>query len=146
MPRRKSAGTRKSAGRKADFVGNKLRLLTNFAALWRQAIDCGAQTEFYNKITTLAVNRWGYHQNYSVATDDADEEDDIPSEFSLVEADDDDESDNLSAEEAERRQDIYKKLRTVSDVLSCRLTSVLMHSSETFTMVSSELQARTNDK
>jgi hypothetical protein len=147
MPRRKSAGTKKTAGRKADFVGNKLRLLTNFAALWRQAIDCGTQTEFYNKITTLAVSRWGYHQDYSVVTDDADEEDDIPSEFSLVEADDDDdESDNLSAEEAERRQDIYKKLRTVSDILNCHLTSVLMDSSETFPMLLSELQARTNNK
>jgi hypothetical protein len=149
MPRRKSTGTKKTAGQKADFVSNKLHLLTNFAALWRQAIDCGTQTEFYNKITTLAVSRWGYHQDYSVVTDDADKEDDIPSKFSLVEADNNNnnnESNNLSAEEAERRQDIYKKLRTVSDILNCHLTSALMDSSETFPMVSSELQARTNNK
>jgi hypothetical protein len=140
MPRRKANGTKKTAGRKNDFVGNKLLLLTNFSSHWRQATDCGKQSDFYDKITTLAVNRWGYHNDYATVTDDADNEDDedIPSEFSLLEAEEDD-SDLLSAEEADNRQKIYKKLRTVSDVAMLCSRSILINLLETRTMVPSEI-------
>jgi len=114
MPRRKAPGTKKPAGRKNDFVGKKLLLLTNFAGLWRQAIDCGEQSDFYDKITTLAVNRWGYHENYGSLTDDPDDEsdNDIPSAFPAEEEEEGE--DDLTAAEAKRRQIIYKKLRMVN--------------------------------
>jgi hypothetical protein len=118
MPRRKAPGTKKPAGRKNDFVEEKLLLLTNFAGLWRQAIYCGEQSDFYNKITMLAVNRWGDHKNYGSLTDDPDDEsdNDIPSVFSAEEEEEDEDEgeDDLTAAEAKRRQIIYKKLRTVN--------------------------------
>jgi hypothetical protein len=115
MPRPKRAGEKQPAGRKNDFVGKKLRLLTNFAGHFRQAVDNKNQTDFYDKITTLAVNRWGYLDNYRPLTDDASEsnDEDLPCEFSPLEGEDEENSDILTAEEAERRQEIYKKLRTV---------------------------------
>jgi hypothetical protein len=122
MTRKKSAGTKKRAGRKNDFVGKKLRLLSNFATHWRQAVDCDKQSEFYDKITRLGINRWGYHEDYSLLVDEDtndDNDDDIPSEFSVLDAEDEEVDDDLTAEEADRHQKIYQKLRTVSNFIIC---------------------------
>jgi hypothetical protein len=119
MPR-KSKGVKKPAGRKNDFTGKKLQLLTNFAGHFREAIDNKTPSEFYDRITTLAVKQWGYHEDYSVLTmeDEIDDNDnEIPSQFASVDGDEDEDEDMLTAEEAERRQKIYKKLRTVSSVI-----------------------------
>ncbi|KIM86480.1 hypothetical protein PILCRDRAFT_4959 [Piloderma croceum F 1598] len=111
---KKPPGTKKPTGQKNDFIGKKLQLLENFASHWRQAMVCDKQTDFYNKITMLAVKTWSYHEDYCFLTNEADkdeEEVNLPNEFSLLEEDNEDE-DELSLEEAERRQLIYKKLRT----------------------------------
>jgi hypothetical protein len=102
MPRKKSKGAKKPAGRKNDFVGSKLRLLENFADHWRQAQDCKKPSEFYSKITTLAVRQWGYHTDYSALPDeeDAEEDEDLPCEFSLLDNKDDSEE-ILTDEEVE---------------------------------------------
>ena len=122
MPRRKAPETKKAADWKNEFVGKKMLLLTNFASLWRQAIDCGEQSDFYNKITTLVVNRWGYHENYGSLTDDPDDEsdNDIPSVFPAEDKEEGEE--DLTAAEAKRRQIIYKKLRTVKKICLLSLT------------------------
>ncbi|KIM81353.1 hypothetical protein PILCRDRAFT_8719 [Piloderma croceum F 1598] len=116
MPR-KSKGVKKPVGRKNDFTGKKLQLLTNFAGHFREAIDNKTPLDFYDRITTLAVKQWGYHEDYSVLTEEDEiegdnDDDDIPSQFASVNDDEDDEDDVLTVEEAERCQKIYKKLRT----------------------------------
>lgn len=121
MPR-KSKGVKKPAGRKNDFTGKKLQLLTNFAGHFREAIDNKTPSDFYDRITTLAVKQWGYHEDYSVLTEEDEiegdnDDDDIPSQFASVNDDEDDEDDVLTVEEAERRQKIYKKLRTIRIVI-----------------------------
>jgi hypothetical protein len=121
MPR-KSKGVKKPAGRKNDFTGKKLQLLTNFAGHFREAIDNKTPLDFYDRITTLAVKRWGYHENYSVLTEEDEIEGDnddneIPSQFASVNDDEDDEGDVLTVEEAERHQKIYKRLRTVCSII-----------------------------
>ena len=51
--------------------------------------------------------------------DERDGDNDVPSRFSSVECDGNDNDDNeLTAEEAERHQKIYKKLRIVSSIIS----------------------------
>ncbi|KIM78650.1 hypothetical protein PILCRDRAFT_11106 [Piloderma croceum F 1598] len=114
----KSKGVKKPAGQKNDFTGKKLQLLTNFAGHFREAIDNKTPLEFYDKITMLAIKQWGYHKDYNVLTiedeieGDGDNNNKIPSQFASVDGDKDEDEDMLTAKEAERRQKIYKKLRT----------------------------------
>jgi len=141
MPRKKAPGTQKRAGHKNDFTGKKLQLLENFASHWRQAMECDEQTDFYNKITMLAVKTWGYHEDYRLLTDEADEDEEEvnpPTKFSLLEEDNED-KDKLSLEEAERRQLIYKKLRTVSNIADACIHHGLTVLLEIWTMVPTQI-------
>jgi hypothetical protein len=115
MTRRKTVGKKKSAGRKPDFTGRRLLFLQAFAPQWQQSVDADKQSDFYNKITSKAIKIWGYHDNYNqdLIDDDQDDDDDEPIDTTL-EHNDDDDDDDLDAEEVDRRQKIYSKLRTVS--------------------------------
>jgi hypothetical protein len=114
MTRRKTAGKKKSAGRKPDFTGRRLLFLQAFAPQWQQSVDADKQSDFYNKITNKAIKTWGYHNNYNQDLIDDNQDNDEPIDVTLEHKDDDDDDDDLDAEEVDRRQKIYSKLRTVS--------------------------------
>jgi len=123
MPRKKSSG-KKARGRKSDFTGKRLRLLQAFAPQWQQSIDANTQSDFYNKVTRIAIKYWGYQDNYSQELVDDTIDEDEPVEYSLEaeeDGDDDGDGDELSEEEVDRRAKIYTKLRAVSgeNILTC---------------------------
>jgi hypothetical protein len=112
MTRRKPQGKKQKTGRKPDFIGKRLQLLQAFAPQWQQAVDADTKGDFYNKITRTAIKYWGYQDDYS-KQQVVDDDDDEPMEFNM-DCNEEDEDEDLTAEECERRQKIFGKLRTVS--------------------------------
>lgn len=138
--RRKTVGKKKSAGRKPDFTGRQLLFLQAFPPQWQQSINADKQSDFYNKITSKAIKIWGYHDNYNqdLIDDDQDNDDNEPINTTLEHDDDDD----LDAEEVDRRQKIYSKLRTVSQIRRLTCLTFADNYAETGPVVSLQLQTR----